>query len=300
MPFMLSMLRILVALCIVAQLPFARAADAVVVSLPGGAVVTAEDLAAEALRLPPQAQTQVLSGSSEVARFAQNLIVRRELARRAEVDRLPDDPKVAAALRSARERVLAEAALERAAGAAPDRATLEQLARNQYDAAPQKFDRPEQVRVRHILISAKTCDAEAKARELLAKARQPGADFAALAKENSDDPGSAERGGDLGLFSRGRMAPAFESAAFALQQPGDLSDVVKTEFGFHVIRLEEHKPAERKPFEAVRGELVKTVAESESRARRQRVVDEITANIRFDSEAVDALVASQAKAARPK
>jgi len=287
------------AIFFLAGLSVAGAADRVVASVPGGTALTADDLAAEAMRLPPQAQAQVLSRPADVARFAQNVIVRRELARRAEAERLQDDPKVAAALRSARERVLAEAALEHASGPPVDRATLEQLARNQYDAAPQKFETPEQVRVRHILVSAKACEAEARARELLAKARQPGADFAALAKEDSDDPGSAARGGDLGFFPRGRMSPAFETAAFALKQPGELSDVVKTEFGYHVIRLEEHKPAKRRPYEEVRDELLKTVEESEARARRQRVVGEITAGIKFDSEAVDELVARHATEARP-
>lgn len=189
--------------------------------------------------------------------------------------------------------------MARAEGAAADRAALERLARNQYDAEPQKFDTPEQVRVRHILVSAKACEPEAKARELLAKARQPGTDFAALAKENSDDPGSAARGGDLGFFARGQMTAAFEKAAFALKQPGDLSEVVKTEFGYHVIRLEERKAAERQPFEAVRDNLVKGLAESESRARRQVVLDQITAAIQFDRDAIEAVAAGGSGGAKP-
>jgi len=271
---------------------FAQSADRVVASIPGGAIVTEDDVLTDLRRLAPQGQAQILGRPAEVVRFSQNLLVRRELARRAEAEGLQNDPKVAAALRAARERVLYEAALDRADGAPPDRATLERLARNQYDASPQKFDTPEQVRVRHILVTAKACEAEAKARDLLAKARQPGADFAALAQANSDDPGSASRGGDLGFFARGKMVPAFDAAAFALKQPGDLSDVVKTDFGFHVIRLEERKPAERQSFESVREELIKTIAQSEARTRRQAVVDQITAGAQFDREAIEALVAS--------
>lgn len=272
--------------------PLVHSADRVVASVPGGATVTTDELRSELLRLTPQAQAQLLGRATEVMRVAQTLVVRSELARRAEAEGLQNDPKVAAALRAARERVLSEAAMARAEGAAPDRTALERLARNQYDAAPQKFDTPEQVRVRHILVSAKACEPQAKARELLAKAKQPGADFAALAQANSDDPASADRGGDLGFFARGRMAAAFEDAAFALKQPGELSEVVKTEFGYHVIRLEERKPAARQPFEAVRDSLVKSLAESESRARRQAVVDQITAAAQFDREAIESLVAS--------
>jgi peptidyl-prolyl cis-trans isomerase C len=297
---MLVTSRVLLFILFLFLLPLARSADRVVASIPGGVAVTASDLAEDALRLPAQAQAQALSRPQDVARIAQNLLIRRELARQAEAEALDKDPKVAAALRAARERVLSEAALDRAEGAPPDRQTLERLARNQYDATPEKYDTPEQVRVRHILVAARACEPEARARELLAQARQPGASFAALAKANSDDPGSAARGGDLGFFGRGKMAPAFEAAAFALQKPGDLSDVVKTQFGYHVIRLEERKPAGRQPFEAVRDELVKSVSDAEARNRRQQVVDKITANVQFDPEAIDEVVASRPAPARPK
>lgn len=274
-------------------------AEPVVASVPGGASLTADELMGEVMRLPAPAQAQALARPADLARAAQNLAVRRELARQAEVSGLQNDPAVAAALRSARERVLAEAALERAEGAAPDQAVLERLARSQYDASPEKFESPEEVRVSHILISAKACEAEKRAGELLAQARQPGADFAALARANSDDPGSASRGGDVGFFARGKMAPAFEAAAFALRQPGDLSEVVKTQFGYHVIRFEERKPAERKPFDVVRDDLMKSIAQGEVRSRRQAVIDQITAGIQLNREAIEALV-SRGSASKPR
>lgn len=290
----LAMFRYLLLLSLLAVSTVAQSSDRVVASIPGGATVTEADLAAELRRLVPQGRAQILGRPAELVRFSQNLLTRRELARRAEAEGLQDDPTVAAALRSARERVLSEALLDRAAGEAPERATLERLARNQYDADPKKFDVPEQIRVRHILISAKACEAEAKAREILAKAKQPGADFALLAEANSDDPGSAPSGGDLGFFSRGRMVPAFDKAAFALQQPGELSDVVKTDYGYHVIRLEERKPAGRKPFDEVREDLVKSIAQSEDRARRQLLLDQISGSIQFNREAIDAMIAGGA------
>lgn len=296
---MLPMSRILLFVLLIAASPFARSDDRVVASVPGGATITADEVMAEARRLPPQAQAQTLGRPAGVAQLAQNLVFRRELARRAEAEGLQNDPKVAAALLLARERVLADAALAKVDGAAPDRAALERLARNQYDAAPEKFDTPEQVRVRHILVSAKACEPEAKARELLAQARQPGADFAALAKANSDDPGSASRGGDLGFFGRGQMTAAFETAAFALKQPGDLSDVVKTEFGFHVIRLEERKAARKQSFDEVRDNLVRTLGDNEARTRRQQATDQIMGTIQFDTTVVESLVAGRAPGAKP-
>ena len=127
-----------------------------------------------------------------------------------------------------------------------------------------KFTEPEQVRARHILVKVANDAAEPvkaaarkKAEDLLAKVRA-GGDFAALARKNSDDPGSAAQGGDLGLFGRGTMTPAFESAAFALE-PGKVSDVVETPFGFHVIKVEEHRPGGAKSLDAARDEIVQAL-----------------------------------------
>ncbi|HZP42368.1 MAG TPA: SurA N-terminal domain-containing protein [Candidatus Binatia bacterium] len=125
----------------------------------------------------------------------------------------------------------------------------------------EKYAEPEEVHARHILVQVEpgaSDDAKAAARkkadDLLAQLKA-GADFPALAKKSSDDPGSAAQGGDLGFFPRGRMTPAFEEAAFALA-PGQLSDVVESPFGFHLIRVEEHREARTKPLEAVRDEIV--------------------------------------------
>jgi peptidyl-prolyl cis-trans isomerase D len=110
------------------------------------------------------------------------------------------------------------------------------------------FTYPERVRARHILISAtpdapeKTrAAARAKAEQILQQLKQ-GADFSKLAEQDSDDPGTRDRGGDLGFFQRGQMIKPFEDAAFSLK-PGQLSGVVETRFGFHIIKLEEVKPA---------------------------------------------------------
>ena len=112
----------------------------------------------------------------------------------------------------------------------------------------------EQVHARHILISVKSADevkspdaaegldkpqARAKAEEVLKRVKA-GENFEALAKEYSTDPGSKESGGDLGWFGKGRMVPEFEKAAFALQ-PGQVSDIVESPFGFHIIKVEERR-----------------------------------------------------------
>ncbi|MFH0256421.1 peptidylprolyl isomerase [Vibrio rumoiensis] len=113
-----------------------------------------------------------------------------------------------------------------------------------------KYSTKEQRKVRHILIK----DDEAKAETLLATLKA-GADFATVAKENSEDVGSAKQGGDLGWMEKGVMDPAFEEAAFALKAKGDISEVVKSDFGYHIIQLEDDKAAEAKPYSEVAADI---------------------------------------------
>jgi peptidyl-prolyl cis-trans isomerase D len=127
-----------------------------------------------------------------------------------------------------------------------------------------RFTQPEQVRAGHILVKlAPDADepakaaAHKKANDLLAKVKA-GSDFAALAVKHSDDPGSAPGGGDLGLFPRGRMAPEFERAAFALE-PGAVSDVVESPFGLHIIKVEEHQAGGVQALDGVRDQIVTTI-----------------------------------------
>jgi len=126
-----------------------------------------------------------------------------------------------------------------------------------YESRPDLFTEPEQVRLRHVLLKvdqgasrAERARVRRAAERVLAAARKPGADFAALARRRSQD-GSAASGGDLGLVSRGQMVAPFEAAAFALQ-PGEISPVVETPFGYHVIKAEERRGGERVPEPQVR------------------------------------------------
>jgi len=133
--------------------------------------------------------------------------------------------------------------------------------RGYYEQNLARYGEPEQRRASHILLtagdggSAKDKDgARKKAEELLAQLRKSPGDFDKLAREYSKDPGSAAKGGDLGFFRRGMMVKPFEDAAFA-QKPGEIGDVVESDFGFHIIRVTEVKPAQAQPFEQVRGAI---------------------------------------------
>jgi peptidyl-prolyl cis-trans isomerase C len=133
-----------------------------------------------------------------------------------------------------------------------------------YKLHQEEFKTPEMVRARHILIkvdkSASVEDKD-KAKEKLEgilKRIKAGEDFAKLATEASDDPGSKIKGGDLGFFPKGRMVPPFEQAAFSLK-PGEISEIVETPFGFHIIKVEERKDAVLEPYNKVKDKVKEKV-----------------------------------------
>jgi peptidyl-prolyl cis-trans isomerase C len=138
----------------------------------------------------------------------------------------------------------------------------EKDARTYYDNNKQRFDVPEQVRASHILVkipndandpNAAKAAAKAKAEDIL-KQVKAGGDFAELAKKNSDCP-SAQNGGDLNFFQRDRMVKPFADAAFGMKV-GQTSDLVETQFGYHIIKVTDHKDANTVSFEQVKKELI--------------------------------------------
>jgi peptidyl-prolyl cis-trans isomerase C len=129
-----------------------------------------------------------------------------------------------------------------------------------YTSNPNQFNQGERVRASHILISVpRDGDAAAKTQararaEAVLKDITSGKDFAALAKQHSQDPGSAVQGGDLGFFTQGQMVGPFNDAAFSLK-PGATSDLVETEFGFHIIRVIDKQAGRAIPLDEVRTQV---------------------------------------------
>lgn len=126
-----------------------------------------------------------------------------------------------------------------------------------YDGHKDRYAQAEERRASHILIGFDKLDkdkAKAKAEEVLREVRKNPAAFGDLAKKHSDDPGSAAKGGDLGFFARGMMVKPFEDAAFSLKD-GEISGIVESDFGFHIIRLTGIHAAKEKPLAEVKGEI---------------------------------------------
>lgn len=146
-----------------------------------------------------------------------------------------------------------------------------------YDANPSYFQRPEQVHASHILIKVAedaTPEKKAEARKKLTDIKKriaAGEDFAALAKENSEGPSSVN-GGDLGFFSKGKMVKSFEDAAFALKK-NEVSDIVETEFGYHLIKLLEHRPAETVAYEEAKPKIIDNLRKEQLKNKVMEYVD---------------------------
>jgi peptidyl-prolyl cis-trans isomerase C len=152
---------------------------------------------------------------------------------------------------------------------------------------PEEMRRPEAVRASHILVLAEEGKASAeerqgaraRAQEILGRLRA-GGDFAALARQYSQD-GSAERGGDLGYFARGRMTPTFERAAFSLQV-GKLSDVVETPFGYHLIKVTDRQPPHTFTLAEIREPLRQRLADQEKERRSKELLESLRGEARIE------------------
>jgi peptidyl-prolyl cis-trans isomerase D len=137
-----------------------------------------------------------------------------------------------------------------------------------YNSSIEQYTTPEQVRASHILLKTEgKTDADVKAKaEAILKEAKAGADFAELAKKNSEDESNAKNGGDLDYFGRGRMVPEFDQAVFAMQ-PGQISDLVKTQYGYHIIKLVDKKSAATRSLAEVRQQLTDQLAYERAQAQ---------------------------------
>jgi peptidyl-prolyl cis-trans isomerase C len=150
----------------------------------------------------------------------------------------------------------------------------DQQAEEYYKGKEEQFKHPEQVKASHILIRVNPNDppekkeeAKKKINQVLSEAKS-GKDFTELAKKYSEEPGAAETGGDLGYFGRGAMVPPFEEAAFKLKT-GEISDIVETPFGYHIIKLTDRREAGVTPFPEVKEDI-------KSNLKQERIREEVT------------------------
>lgn len=256
---------------------------------PGGVIINVSDVLSELQRAPEATRKAVLSQPEAIGQIANNLLVRRVLANEAQRDGLDKDTLVAASLAVARDRALSDARLASLDQQnTPSEAALDAYARNVYQANVAKFEKPAQTRARHILLANSGPDSLQKAKDILAQLRA-GASFEELAKSHSTDTGSAARGGDLGFFGPGKMVRPFEDAVNSLAKPGDLSEPIESQFGYHIIRLDERREKAIQPFAEVRAQLLGEARAAILNEARVQKVQTMNKDFVFDEQAIEGL-----------
>jgi peptidyl-prolyl cis-trans isomerase C len=220
--------------------------DNTVVARVEGEAIYRRDVIAAFRTLPPQFQQRGLDATYE--QVLEMLIERKMMTIFGRRENYANDPEVHARLKLAEDQIIREVYLDRLIG----QYMTEERLRAHYNELVRKNPPQPEVRARHILV-----DSEAKAKEMIKRAKA-GTDFAQLAAENSVGP-SAQHGGDLGYFTVSEMVKPFADAAFKLN-PGEISATpVKTEFGWHVIKLEDKRTRTVPPYEKVKGEIQRQV-----------------------------------------
>jgi peptidyl-prolyl cis-trans isomerase C len=222
------------------ETPAASAADPVVARVNGVDIrqsdlaLAEEDLGADMQSVSPEARREHL-----ISYLADIIMVNQA----AEKKKLADNPEFKRRLAFLRNKLLMGYELQEEAKAAINDEALQQT----YNDAVKSIGGQEEVRARHILV-----DSEDEAKALLDQIKG-GADFATIAKEKSKDPGAAE-GGDLGYFTKDQMVPEFAEVAFKMY-PGQLSNPVKTQFGWHIIKVEDKRTKQPPEFEKVKDQI---------------------------------------------
>lgn len=155
-----------------------------------------------------------------------------------------------------------------------------------YKSNISQYQSPAQIRASHILFNIGDKDekaVQAQAEEVLKMAKAPNADFAALAQKYSEDESNNMNGGDLDYFGRGRMVAEFEAAAFAMK-PGEISDLVKTAFGFHIIKVVDNKPESTRPLAEVRTEIEDQLKWQRAQAEAEKIAKSLEATMKTQAD----------------
>ncbi len=228
--------------------------------------------------LPPQLQMAVQRNPELKKQLLDRWVQLNLMAMEARKQKLQDKPEVKKRIEEMTNALLAqEFMMENVSDKAK---VTDKEVKEYYDKHKSEFMQPEQVRARHILVKVPANatkkqweEAKKKALEIRAKLVK-GESFAKLAQKYSDDPGSKARGGDLGYFRKGQMVPEFEKAAFALKK-GEISQPVKTTFGYHIIKLEDKKPAKQRSFNEVKQEIRQKLLRKKQMELRNKIVDKL-------------------------
>jgi peptidyl-prolyl cis-trans isomerase C len=251
--------------------------DAVVASR-GGAKLTVKDVDARMADVPESARGEVLENPQRLEQVLSDALLMKQLANEARAGGAERDPAFQAALARDAERLLAlwrgNALLKEA-----PKADLQALARESYVADASRFKDADQVVVRHVLIrTGAGCRTDDQAKALAEKVQREaaaGKDFKSLVSSYSEDEASRAKDGQLPPIKRGRTEADFETAALALTKPGEVSSVVHSKSGYHVIQLVSREPGRQHSFDEVKDELARRMGQEQIQRYRKDHVDQL-------------------------
>ncbi len=228
--------------------------------------------------LPPQLQMAVSRNPELKQQLLDRWVQLTLMAKEARSQKLQDKPAVKERIEDMTNALLAQEFMRENVESKVK--VTDKEVKEYYEKHKKEFTQPAQVRARHILVKV-PADADKKAwedarkkAEMIREKAVKGEDFAKLAQQYSEDPGSKGRGGDLGYFSKGRMVPEFEKAAFALKK-GEISQPVKTTFGYHIIKVEDIKPSRQQSFKDVQQKIRQQLTREKQRKIREEIVSKL-------------------------
>lgn len=255
-----------------------------------GTKITTGDFNREVKNLPEylRAMADTPQGRREML---DTMVIRELILQKASKDGLDKGPELEEKLQELKKRLIVESFLKKKVET--DAKISDADLKKFYDQNIEKFKTGEQIRASHILVKN-----EQTAKDILAQIRK-GANFEELARKNSVDS-SAAKGGDLGWFNKGAMVPVFEKAALALKE-GQVSDVVKSDFGFHIIKLTGKRPAGTRPFEEVKDQIKAALMPSKQQEIFQKIKEELkkSAKITVKDDALNAMDNKKVEPAKP-
>jgi len=214
----------------------------------------------------PVNMKMLMATQSEKKSYLEKLIIKKLLLREAKKENIEKDKEFQDRLNAIKEQLIIESLLKKKINL--DSQITEEDMKRYYEKNKETFKRDREINTRHILLNSEE-DAR-KIKEKLAK----GEDFVELAKRYSIDPSAKANGGEIGFHPKGSLLPEYEDAAFKLTKPGQVSGVVKTKFGYHIIKLEGIKPPSYIPFEEVKDFIKqKLVQEKQTQALEKYIAD---------------------------
>lgn len=231
---------------------------AVVLAHQGDIVLTQQEIDAAFSKLPADEQLKFIRDGGKVDQLIRVLLTRKTIAAEATKAGYDKDPLMEARMRMEAEKELAGAWLDKVTAEAPP-ADFEALAREHYLAHPEEYASPVILDVSHILIgtdSRSLDEARILASRLRAELVEDRSKFDSMVDEFSDDPAKVQNGGRYPAMERGMMVKPFEAAAFGLTQPGAMSEPVKTDYGYHIIRLNARSGGKPRNYETIHDEAV--------------------------------------------